>query len=45
MKTKSEIVANWLPRYTGMKLEDFGQYIILTNFKSYVQNFAGMMIF
>ena len=43
MKTKSEIVANWLPRYTGMKLEDFGQYIILTNFKSYVQNFAEMM--
>lgn len=43
MKTKAEIVANWLPRYTGMQLEEFGQYIILTNFKSYVRNFAEMM--
>ncbi len=24
MKTKEEIVKNWLPRYTGEKLENFG---------------------
>ena len=24
MKTKQEIVANWLPRYTHMPLEEFG---------------------
>jgi AMP nucleosidase len=40
MKTKKEIVENWLPRYTSVKLEDFGQYIILVNFGSYVQMFA-----
>ena len=40
MKTKEEIVNNWLPRYTGRKLEDFTQYIILTNFQNYVENFA-----
>jgi len=28
MKTKEEIVDNWLPRYTGKKLEDFGKYIL-----------------
>ena len=27
MKTKEEIVANWLPRYTKRNLEDFGEYI------------------
>ncbi len=40
MKTKKEIVDNWLPRYTGKKLEDFGQYILLTNFQNYVEMFA-----
>ncbi|HMV44529.1 MAG TPA: AMP nucleosidase [Leptospiraceae bacterium] len=40
MKTKKEIVENWLPRYTGVNLEDFGQYILLTNFDNYVQKFA-----
>lgn len=43
MKTKQEIVENWLPRYTGLQLSEFGQYIILTNFKSYVENFAELM--
>ena len=32
MKSKEEIVKNWLPRYTGTALEDFGDYILLTNF-------------
>ena len=40
MKSKTEIVENWLPRYTGESLENFGQYILLTNFSNYVQMFA-----
>ena len=40
MKTKEEIVANWLPRYTKRNLEDFGEYILLTNFNKYVEIFA-----
>ena len=40
MKTKEEIVQNWLPRYTGEKLEKFGSYILLTNFSNYVYKFA-----
>jgi len=40
MKTKEEIVKNWLPRYTKRKLEDFGEYILLTNFDKYVELFA-----
>ena len=40
MKTKEEIVKNWLPRYTGTPLEAFGEYILLTNFINYVQMFA-----
>lgn len=40
MHTKEEIVRNWLPRYTGMNLADFGEYILLTNFSKYVELFA-----
>ncbi len=40
MKTKKEIVDNWLPRYTGTELDDFGEYILLTNFSNYVELFA-----
>lgn len=40
MKSKEEIVNNWLPRYTGKKLDEFGQYILLTNFGGYVRMFA-----
>ena len=40
MKTKKEIVDNWLPRYTGETLENFGSYIILCNFLNYVTKFA-----
>jgi AMP nucleosidase len=40
MKTKEEIVKNWLPRYTGESLKNFGQYILLTNFSNYVNMFA-----
>jgi AMP nucleosidase len=40
MKTKEEIVKDWLPRYTGVPLENFGEYILLTNFRNYVDMFA-----
>ena len=40
MKTKAEIVNNWLPRYTGTALEDFGDHILLTNFGGYLELFA-----
>lgn len=40
MKTKKEIVDNWLPRYTGTAISDFGQYILLVNFHNYVELFA-----
>lgn len=42
MKTKSEIVENWLPRYTGLPLKDFGKYILIVNFSNYLQMFAEM---
>jgi AMP nucleosidase len=40
MKSKEEIVANWLPRYTGLPLEKFQPYVLLVNFLSYVEMFA-----
>lgn len=40
MKTKKEIVENWLPRYTGKQLDTFGKYILLTNFQNYIERFA-----
>jgi len=40
LKTKNDIVRNWLPRYTGQKLDEFGDYILLTNFQKYVDIFA-----
>jgi AMP nucleosidase len=40
MDTKQQIVENWLPRYTGVPLKDFGHYILLTNFDAYVELFA-----
>ena len=42
MDTKQKIVENWLPRYTGEKLENFGEYILLCNFHNYVNKFAEM---
>jgi AMP nucleosidase len=40
VKTKAEIVKDWLPRYTGRPLDSFGQYVLLTNFANYVEMFA-----
>lgn len=42
MKTKQEIVENWLPRYTGRTLVDFPKYVILTNFEYYLDLFSEM---
>ncbi len=42
MLTKLEIAKNWLPRYTGMPLNKFGEYILLTNFRNYLDNFCQM---
>lgn len=42
MKTKLEIARNWLPRYTSTSLDEFGDYILLTNFHDYVERFAEM---
>lgn len=42
MRTKKDIVENWLPRYTGLELEEFGKYILLTNFKGYIDLFCKM---
>ena len=40
MKTKFEIAKNWLPRYTGTKIKEFGDYLLITNFQNYVTKFA-----
>ncbi len=40
MITKLDIAKNWLPRYTGTQIDDFGDYMLLTNFHDYVQKFA-----
>lgn len=40
MRTKLEIAKNWLPRYTGTKIDEFGDYLLLTNFHNYVTRFA-----
>lgn len=40
MKTKLDIAKNWLPRYTGTAIDEFGDYMLITNFQNYVVNFA-----
>src|SRR2546423_8951545 len=40
MKAKSDIVANWLPRYTGTPTKDFSKYVLLVNFTQYINLFA-----
>src|SRR3954464_13683132 len=40
MRDKKDIVENWLPRYTGTPLSEFGEYVLLTNFDNYVEWFA-----
>ena len=40
MITKLELAKDWLPRYTGMPVDEFGDYVLLTNFSNYVEKFA-----
>ncbi len=40
MKTKEDIVKDWLPRYTSTELDNFGKHILLTNFQNYLELFA-----
>ena len=40
MRTKQEIVSNWLPRYTGLPLEAFKSHVLLTNFDNYLDIFC-----
>ena len=40
MKSKLDIAKNWLPRYSGTKLDEFGDYMLITNFHNYVTKFA-----
>jgi AMP nucleosidase len=37
---KVAIAEDWLPRYTGMPVDEFGDYVLLTNFKNYLDSFA-----
>ena len=39
MQSKDEIVNNWLPRYTGVPLEDWKPHVLLTNFSNYLDLF------
>jgi len=39
-KTRGGIVEDWLPRYTGMPLHEFGDFVLLTNFHNYLERFA-----
>jgi AMP nucleosidase len=42
MQDKLDIVRDWLPRYTGERLENFGRHILLTNFIGYVETFCAL---
>jgi len=41
MKSKQQIAQSWLQRYTGSNINEFGKWILLTNFQNYVDRFAG----
>jgi AMP nucleosidase len=38
--SRIDIARNWLPRYTGMPLDRFGDYVLLTNFHDYLSRFC-----
>ena len=40
MIERVQIARNWLPRYTGMPLDKFGDYILLTNFQYHLARFV-----
>jgi AMP nucleosidase len=35
-----DIAKDWLPRYTGMSIDEYGDYVLLTNFSDYLEKFA-----
>ena len=39
-KDRLTITKDWLPRYTGMEIDEFGDYVLLTNFAEYISRFA-----
>jgi len=39
-KGRLEITKDWLPRYTGMEIDGFGDYVLLTNFAEYISRFS-----
>ena len=41
-KVRLSITKDWLPRYTGMEIDEFGDYVLLTNFSDYVIRFSEM---
>ena len=40
LNNKTDIVKNWLPRYTGQAIEYINDYILLTNFNSHLHTFC-----
>ena len=40
MVSKLDLAREWLPRYTGMAIDDFGDYVLLTNFETYFIRFV-----
>ncbi len=40
MVTKLQIAVDWLTRYTGMPLDEFGNWVLLTNFRDYLNRFS-----
>ena len=40
MVSKYELARDWLPRYTGMPVDHFGDYILLSNFDDYFDSFV-----
>lgn len=43
MKTREDIVGNWLQRYTHRSLDYFTPYVLLTNFNKYIDLFCSQM--
>lgn len=43
MKTRQEIVGDWLERYTHCELKEFSPYVLLTNFNKYLDLFCEAM--
>lgn len=41
-KDRLAITKDWLPRYTGMEIDEFGDYVLLTNFAEYISRFSKM---